>query len=64
MGNKFKHGGAIVIPSLTEHVAKRLHADSQIMKERRKLEEAKGKAKGGKPPKVPPKASGAAGSGS
>lgn len=64
MGNKFKHGGAIVIPSLTEHVAKRLHADSQIMKERRKLEEAKGKAKGGKPPKVPPKAPGAAGSGS
>ena len=53
MGNKFKHG-ASVVPALTEHVAKKLHADSQIMKERRKLEEAKGKAKG-KPPKAVPK---------
>ena len=53
MGNKFKHG-ASVVPALTEHVAKKLQADSQIMKERRKLEEAKGKAKG-KPPKAVPK---------
>ena len=38
MGNRFKHGGAIVVPALTEHVAKKLQADFQIMKERRKLE--------------------------
>ena len=46
MGNKFKHGGAIVVPSLTEHVSKKLQADSQILKERRKLEEAKGRGRG------------------
>ena len=34
-------GGAIVVPSLTEHVSKKLQAESQILKERRKLEEAK-----------------------
>lgn len=62
MGNKFKHGGAIVVPALTEHVARKLQADSQILKERRKLEEAKGKSKG-KPPKAAPKQP-AAGSGS
>ena len=54
MGNRFKTGGGIVIPSLTEHVARRLHADAQILKERRKLEENKGKAKG-KPSKGGPK---------
>lgn len=46
MGNKYKHGGAIVVPSLTEHVSKKLQADSQILKERRKLEEAKGRGRG------------------
>eukprot|EP00438_Fugacium_kawagutii_P035192 Skav232767 [mRNA] locus=scaffold1229:242985:248589:- [translate_table: standard] len=46
MGTKFKAGGGIVIPSLIEHVARKLHADAQILKERRKLEENKGKAKG------------------
>lgn len=60
MGNRFKHGAAIVVPALTEHVAKKLQANSQIMKERRKLEEAKAKGKG-KPPK-PTKNGGAAGS--
>ena len=54
MGNRFKTGGGIVIPSLTEHVARRLHADAQILEERRKLEENKGKAKG-KPSKGGPK---------
>ena len=49
LGTKFKPGGAIVVPSLTEHVSKKLQADSAILKERRKLEEAKGK-KGGRPP--------------
>ena len=52
LGNQFKPGGAIVVPALTEHVAKKMQAESQIMKERCKLEEAKGKAKG-KPPKGP-----------
>lgn len=51
LGSKCKHGGAIVVPALTEHVSKKLQADSAIMKERRKLEEAKGKSKG-KPPKT------------
>lgn len=46
MGNRYKHGGAIVVPRLTEHVSKKLQADSQIMKERRKLEEAKGRGRG------------------
>lgn len=54
MGNRCKQGGAIVMSSLTEHVAKRLQADSQILKERRKLEEAKGKG-GGKGSKAAPK---------
>ena len=52
MGSRYKHGGAIVVPRLTEHVSKKLQADSQIMKERRKLEEAKGRGRGkGGPPK-------------
>ena len=59
MGSKYKHGGAIVINSLTEHVARRLQADSQIMKEKRKLEEAK-KLKG---PKAAPKPKGGAAGG-
>lgn len=51
MGSRYKHGGAIVVPRLTEHVSKKLQADSQIMKERRKLEEAKGRGRGrGGPP--------------
>lgn len=56
LGNKFKPGGAIVVPSLTEHVSKKLQADSAIWKERRKLEEAKGKKGGRQPaPKATPK---------
>lgn len=46
LGDKYKHGGAIVVQSLSEHVAKKLQAESSILKERRKLEEAKGKNKG------------------
>ena len=49
LGDKYKHGGAIVVPSLSEHVSKKLQAESAIVKERRKLEEAKGKGKGPKP---------------
>lgn len=63
LGTKFKPGGAIVVPSLTEHVSKKLQADSAILKERRKLEEAKGRGRGGGPkaPK-PGKQGGASGS--
>ena len=46
LGDKYKHGGAIVVPSLSEHVSKKLQAESAILKERRKLEEAKAKGKG------------------
>ena len=45
LGSRYKPGNAIVINSLTEHVAKRFQADSQILKEKRKLDEAKGKGK-------------------
>lgn len=51
LGNRYKHGGGIIVPSLTEHVSKRLQADSQILKERRKLEEAKGRGRGRGPPR-------------
>ena len=54
MGTLHRPGGGIVIPKLTEHVSKKLQADSQILKERRKLEEAK--QKGG--PKGPGKGQG------
>ena len=47
MGNRYRQGGAIVVPCLTEHVSKKLQADSQILKERRKLEEAKKAGRGG-----------------
>eukprot|EP00438_Fugacium_kawagutii_P032906 Skav229624 [mRNA] locus=scaffold1753:170636:171595:- [translate_table: standard] len=58
LGTKFKPGGTIVVPSLTEHVSKKLQADSAILKERRKLEEAKGKKGGRQPaPKAAPKGS-------
>ena len=59
LGETYKMGGGIVVPSLTEHVSRKMQAQSQIMKEKRKLAEA---AKGGKkgnpkdgPPKAPPK---------
>ena len=31
LGDKYKHGGAIVVPALTEHVSKKLQAESQIL---------------------------------
>lgn len=63
---KFRPGGGIVVPSLTEYVAKRMHEDSQVMKEKRKLKEAKdakgqGKNKGNPQPSNPPKPEGAGG---
>ena len=61
MGQTYKAGGGIVVPSLTDYVSKQMQAQSSIMKEKRKMEEAKSKGKG-KPPKTPPKG-GAGGSG-
>ena len=49
MGTTFRPGGGIVIPVLTEFVSKRMQQESQILKERRKLSEAKGKGRTGKP---------------
>ena len=46
MGTLHRPGGAVVVPKLTEHVSRKLQADSQILKERRKLEEARKQAKG------------------
>ena len=49
LGTLHRPGGAVVVPKLTEHVSRKLQADSQILKERRKLEEAKKQAKGDGP---------------
>ena len=55
LGNKYRQGGSIVVSSLTDHVSKKLQADSAILKERRKAAEAKAglrgapKAKAGAP---------------
>ena len=49
MGTTHRPGGAIVVPELVKHVADRMHQESQIMKERRKQTELKGKGRGGKP---------------
>ncbi|CAJ1449221.1 unnamed protein product [Effrenium voratum] len=59
MGQTYRQGGGIVVPTLTDFVAKKMQAQSQIMKEKRKLAEAKGSKKG--QPKAAPKG-GAAGS--
>ena len=61
MGQKYRPGGGIVVPSLTQQVAQAMHEESQIMKEKRKLLEAKGSGKKGKNPSPP--ADGAGGSG-
>jgi len=61
MGQTYKAGGGIVVPTLTDHVSKQLQAQSQIMKEKRKMEEAKGKNRHPKAaPKSPPKGGGGA----
>ena len=58
LGNTYKPGGAIVVPELTKHVADKMHQESQILKERRKQQELKGKGRGKpfNPPKADPKA--------
>ena len=53
MGQTYKQGGGIVVPALTDFVAKKMQAQSQILKEKRKLAEAKGGKKGS--PKAAPK---------
>ena len=60
MGQTYRSGGGVVTSSLTEHVAKQMASQAQIMKEKRKLEEAKGKGKqkNPKPPAGNPKAGG------
>ena len=45
MGVRYRPGGGIVIPSLTEHVAKRMCEESQVLKEKRNMREAKGSGK-------------------
>lgn len=58
MGTTYKAGGGVVVPTLSDHVAKKMAAQSAIMKERRKLEEnRKGKPKAA--PKTPAKGAGA-----
>ena len=51
LGNQHRAGGGIVVHALKEHVSKGLQAESQILKERRKLAEARGQGKGGGPHK-------------
>lgn len=46
MGQTYKAGGGVVVPSLSEHVSRQLHAQAQILKEKRKMAEAKGGSKG------------------
>ena len=46
LGNQYRAGGGIVVPALKEHVSKGLQAESQILKERRKLAEARGSGSG------------------
>ena len=62
MGQSYRAGGGIVTPSLTDHVSKQLAAQTAIMKEKRKMEEAKGGQKGKKSnPKATPKDGGGSG---
>lgn len=54
MGQTYKAGGGIVVPMLTDYVRKQMQAQSQILKEKSKMEEAKAKGRG-KSPKGAPK---------
>ena len=60
LGTSYRPGGAIIVPELVDHVAKKLHQESQILKEKRKQQEAKGgkKGKGRGPAPIPPGAKG------
>jgi len=61
LGTTYRPGGAIVVPELSKHVAEKLHQESQIMKEKRKQAELKGKGRG--KPTIPPKADSKGGGG-
>ena len=63
MGSSYSVGGGIIVPELAEHVSKKMQQESAILKERRKLAEAK--SKGGKKGKdtVAPKGAGNANTG-
>ena len=59
LGTSYRPGGAIVVPELTEHVSKKLHQESQILKEKRKqveFKEFKGKGGGRGGKGLPPQA--------
>ena len=56
LGETYKHGGGIVVPALTDHVSRKMQAQAQILKEKRKLAEASGKGVKGKNDKATPKA--------
>ena len=51
LGTSYRPGGAIVVPELAKDVTKKLHQESQILKERIKQAEMKGKGggRGGRP---------------
>lgn len=51
LGNQYRAGGGIVVPALRDHVSKGMQAESQILKERRKLAENRGAGRGSNPPK-------------
>ena len=54
LGTTYRPGRAIVVPELTEYVAKKMQQESQILKEKRKqadMKNAKGKGKNNPPPK-------------
>lgn len=53
MGMRYRPGGGIVVPSLSEHVSRRMHEDSQILKEKRKLKESKESKGKGKSKDIP-----------
>ena len=57
MGRRYRPGGGIVV----QHVAKRMHEDSQIQKEKRKLAESKGVGKSKSKPNSPPNPEGGGG---
>ena len=46
MGVRRRAGGGIIVPALQEHVATKMHEESQIQKERRKFREQKEASKG------------------
>eukprot|EP00435_Cladocopium_sp_Y103_P043411 s342_g12.t1 len=63
LGQTYKAGGGIVVPSLSDYVSKQLHSQAQIQKEKRKIMESKGHGKGGKDNKPAGKASANSGGG-